>query len=103
MNEAPEKPKDPIKAAFTQFCDAWFLGDRQDTEAFCKNHPECGPELQEKIENFLFVEQGLSDAGRTDEKTPIASTWFLHSVLPGCDVVGRRRYNFRWEPAGRNG
>ena len=67
-NEAG-KP-DPTRTAFSEFCEAWFSGIRPDPEVFCKCHPDCSPELRVMIENFIFVDQGLSDADSNDDDEP---------------------------------
>ena len=61
---------DPTRTAFSEFCEAWFSGKRPDPEIFCKGHPGCGPELRVMIENFIFVDQGLSDADSSDDEVP---------------------------------
>ena len=69
MNENSAGSKNVNEAAFAEFHEAWFSGQRLDPEEFIKNHPECGAGLREKIENFLLVDQGISDAriGGSDE------------------------------------
>ena len=52
---------DPVRTAFREFCEAWFSGKRPDPEAFCESHPGCGPQLRVMIENFIFVDRGLSN------------------------------------------
>lgn len=55
-----------LSAARARFRDAWFAGDAPDIDAFCRQHPECGPELREKLEDFLYVMGHLPMAGDED-------------------------------------
>ncbi|MHC4944283.1 MAG: serine/threonine protein kinase, partial [Planctomycetota bacterium] len=48
---------------------SYFSGEHPDLEEFCNRYPECGSELRERIENFIFIEQGLTDAGMRDEES----------------------------------
>jgi len=59
-------PEDPsheseqeLKAAFDAFCEAWSAEKPIDPELFCKDYPRCGPRLRRKIEDYLYVAQGL--------------------------------------------
>ena len=57
MTPNPEhgKYEDPVEAALELFREAWFAGERLEPKAFCRSHPECGPELKDEIEDFLFT------------------------------------------------
>ncbi len=58
--------EDPCARAFGLFRDAWIRGEAPDPEVFCAGHPECGPELLERIQDFLFVaRRSTADAGGT--------------------------------------
>jgi hypothetical protein len=69
--ESSGKPKDPIESTLFEFGEAWFSGERPDPEAFCKKHPEYGPELQSEIEDFLYVAERLPKRDQsTDGSAP---------------------------------
>ncbi len=51
-----------LKQAVDAFCEAWADGLHPDPEEFCREHAECGPELRERLERFLFVAKGLRGA-----------------------------------------
>jgi len=66
--------QDPIEAARWEFSEAWYAGGNPDVDEFCRRHPECGPELREKIEDFLFVAQRLPGVGQVDgDEEPLAA------------------------------
>ncbi|MFH1998832.1 MAG: serine/threonine-protein kinase, partial [Planctomycetota bacterium] len=48
-------PESQIKRLVEEYSDAFLSGTRVDPDTFCAEHPECGPELRERIENFLIV------------------------------------------------
>ncbi len=61
-----QDPDSPCARAFGLFQDAWTRGEAPDPEVFCAGHPECGPELLERIQDFLFVARmSTADAGGT--------------------------------------
>ena len=62
-----KKHDDLTEAALEAFREDWFSGKCKDPETFCKDHPECGPELRTRIEDFLFVATGLSDGSMSDD------------------------------------
>ena len=62
--------EDPVEDAFAAFHQAWFSGKPLDPDAFCKSHPECAPDLRKKIDDFLFVTEGLSDVTPGDLWAP---------------------------------
>jgi|GEM_PF-6777650 len=55
QSDSSRRLPDSVDAALAKFTEAWFDGKRHDPEAFCRAHPDCGPELQERIEDFIFV------------------------------------------------
>jgi len=67
MNNAAEKPENPVDAAFVEFYQAWFSEKPLDPDAFCDSHQECGQELRDKIEAFLMVNQGLREVGKQQD------------------------------------
>lgn len=64
--ETPQLNQDPVEAARWEFSEAWHAGENPDVDAFCSRHPECGPELREKIQDFLFVAQRLPGVDQAD-------------------------------------
>ena len=56
---ASENPPEPIKSAMAEFSKAWISGQNIDIDNFCKSHPECGPELREHVEDYLFIATGF--------------------------------------------
>jgi len=58
-----KQPADPVEVAFVEFNEAWFSGDPPDPAAFCRENPECGAELQQRIDIFLEVVEGLGEMG----------------------------------------
>jgi eukaryotic-like serine/threonine-protein kinase len=68
--EPPSRPEDPAEAAFDEFFDAWNKGETLDAEEFCNRHPECKEDLQNLIEQFLFVSGGLHTSKGTGEQKP---------------------------------
>jgi len=60
--ETTNQPDDPIEAALAEFRETWSAGKRPDPDRFCQDHPECGPELREKIDDFLYVAEDFCDA-----------------------------------------
>jgi serine/threonine protein kinase len=67
MSDPSEKSQDPVDTAFAEFHEAWFADKPLDPDAFCQSHPECGPQLREKVETFLLVTEGIAGLG-TKEK-----------------------------------
>lgn len=71
----PVGTEERLEALLAEFGAAWYGGDRIDPETFCHDHPECGPELLERIEEFLFVAEGLGtieSRSRADSAPPTA-------------------------------
>jgi len=62
--------KDLIEAALDEFCEAWFVGERLDPNTFCQSHPECGPELRERIESFLVAAEDQPGSPRPGGSKP---------------------------------
>jgi eukaryotic-like serine/threonine-protein kinase len=60
--DTSEMPDHPIKIAMAEFREAWVSGKQPDLEAFCQSHPECGPELRARIQNFIFTVGGFPEA-----------------------------------------
>lgn len=56
---------DQIEEAFNAFCEAWADGERPDLDAFCRKHAACGSELRGRLEEFLFVVEGLQAGSAT--------------------------------------
>lgn len=46
---------DSVESAYREFCQNYTSSERVDPDEFCRAHPECGPELRDKIEAFLWV------------------------------------------------
>ncbi len=64
-----QRPDDlAVDSVLEEFAEAWFSGKPLEVHAFCRRHPECGRELQKRIENFLFVVEGLR--GRAQDRDP---------------------------------
>jgi len=62
VNETHHNPTpkaDRIEDAYETFCEAWADGARPDLDAFCAEHSACGPGLRPRLEEFLFVAEGL--------------------------------------------
>lgn len=76
----------PVESAFDEFCEIWFSGERMDPAAFCQSHPECGPELRERIDSFLLVNQKLSKAGK-DESTGADSS-VIEKIVGDFRILG---------------
>ncbi len=53
--DSPRQKEDNLDAALALFSERWFSGEREDPEAFCRAHPECGSGLRELIEDFILV------------------------------------------------
>ncbi|MHC4946593.1 MAG: serine/threonine protein kinase, partial [Planctomycetota bacterium] len=58
-NNTPGFPEDPLEAAMFEFREAYISGTPPDPDEFCKNHPECGPDLRRAIDDFLAMMAGL--------------------------------------------
>jgi eukaryotic-like serine/threonine-protein kinase len=72
IRDTSEMPDHPIKAAMAEFREAWVSGKQPDLEAFCQSHPECGPELRARIQNFLFTVGGFPEAAGGADGIPLA-------------------------------
>jgi len=73
----PLEGSDRLDACVDEFGAAWYAGDRIEPEEFCRRNPECGPELRNRIEEFLFVAEGLGtieSRSRTDSAPPTAES-----------------------------
>jgi serine/threonine protein kinase/tetratricopeptide (TPR) repeat protein len=57
-----------LDQAFQAFCEAWIDGARPDPEAWSRKYSSFGPELAARIDEFLFVTQGLKSRS---EKGPV--------------------------------
>ena len=70
--DTPKHPTDPVEAALAEFHRACTSGECPDLDAFCEEHPECGPELREKIEDFVFMMAALpgSKSNRVERPEP---------------------------------
>lgn len=66
-NTGQREPEDKINKALEEFRAAWFSGNRLDPGEFCRSHPECGPELQRKIDDFLYIASSFSTDDRNDQ------------------------------------
>ena len=66
--QTPEERMNSVDRAFAEFRELWLKGKNPDKEDFCRDHPECGQELSEKIENFLFTVKGLHSLRETNGK-----------------------------------
>jgi formylglycine-generating enzyme required for sulfatase activity len=58
---------DAVKAALIEYRAAWFAGEREEPAAFCRSHPECGPELRNRIDDFIYVAESLHDDAAKEE------------------------------------
>ncbi len=69
-------PADKLEKALGLFYEAWHAGMRPDPDAFCREHPEAGPELRAEIDNFLFMADVLPGGSQVDQEreaeSPIA-------------------------------
>ncbi|MFH1998857.1 MAG: protein kinase, partial [Planctomycetota bacterium] len=70
FEENPKSCGERIDSAYNRFCEAWHNGERLDPAEYCAEHSESGPELLDRINNFLFVMEGCLDES------------------PGCDLAG---------------
>ncbi len=94
LNQDRPDQDNPAEVALVSFREAWYSGASPDPETFCKNHPECGPELLERIENFIFVVSEL-DALATPTD---------HAFDPASRVEGDRFGSYQLiEELGRGG
>ncbi|MBK8974663.1 MAG: serine/threonine protein kinase [Planctomycetes bacterium] len=57
---------DPIADAIAEFQEAIFAGKHLDPAAFCADHPEAGPELAARLDNFLQVMSALAPDRTTE-------------------------------------
>ncbi|MFH1999464.1 MAG: protein kinase [Planctomycetota bacterium] len=57
--------EESIEKALAEFSLAWCSDERLDPELFCKAHAGCGPELRERINDFLFVAEGINHEAAT--------------------------------------
>ena len=82
--------QEALDSALAAFRKAWHSGERPDPDRFCQSHPECGPELRARIENFLFVAEGLPEAGQTPHRELAAdrSERQAWPNKPGCHQEG---------------
>ncbi|MEM7200631.1 MAG: serine/threonine-protein kinase [Planctomycetota bacterium] len=55
---------DPLHSVLTGFRDAWFSGPPLDVDAFCAQHPLCGPELRQRVECFVAAAEGIEEIER---------------------------------------
>lgn len=55
-----EKPEESLDALVDAFCNEWLAGKRPDIEAYCRQHATQATELRAKINDFLFVAEGIS-------------------------------------------
>ncbi len=65
-HDDPTPHTDRIEEAYDAFCEAWADGERPDLDAFCEEHAACGPALRPRLEEFLFVAEGLEAGSATD-------------------------------------
>ncbi len=57
--QEPENPDDPMARALNQFIKAHYDGKAPDIDEFCRHRNECGIELREKIDDFLFTAKSM--------------------------------------------
>jgi tetratricopeptide (TPR) repeat protein/tRNA A-37 threonylcarbamoyl transferase component Bud32 len=58
--DPPSTAKDRIETVLNEFCEAWFAGICPDPDSFCRDHPECEPELGQRIASFLDAARSFS-------------------------------------------
>jgi formylglycine-generating enzyme required for sulfatase activity len=81
-NNTSEGSKDPIDAALIAFRKAWHSGEHPDPELFCQSYPECGPELLDRINNFLLIAEGL------ESPAPIGDKGMAEEELASSKILG---------------
>jgi eukaryotic-like serine/threonine-protein kinase len=60
-----------LETAIAEFSDAWVAGEPLDPDDFCRNYPEFFPDLRRRIDEFLYVVDGLdSAAGKMGDGGP---------------------------------
>ncbi len=64
------KSRESLDTAIDEFAAAWVEGKAPDPEAFCRAHPDCGPELRLRIDRFLAGMRGLTPAAESTENAP---------------------------------
>jgi len=62
--EARDPAVDRIEEAYRNFRAKWHAGERLDVDDFCREHPRIEVALRHKIDNFLFVVEGLSGVAK---------------------------------------
>ncbi len=62
--------KEAEKKAFQLFRALWEKGEAPGAEEFCRSHPEAGPGLRKRIEDYLFVAEGLRSTSPPGEPPP---------------------------------
>jgi hypothetical protein len=63
----PRDPEDLIEERLAALREAWYSGKNPDPDSFCREHPECGPKLRRKIDDFIHVAGGFKGASRGHE------------------------------------
>ncbi|HKB16490.1 MAG TPA: serine/threonine protein kinase, partial [Planctomycetota bacterium] len=71
MTEEAQERRAPIAAALDEYASAWLLGAAPEPDEFCRRHPECGPELRRRIQDFLDARSpGRAVAGEPGGPSP---------------------------------
>ena len=67
-----------LEIVLGEFADAWMEGRKENPDDFCKSHPEYGPELRSRIEDFLIVFEGFIRAPLNDLNRKLESRQELY-------------------------
>ena len=59
MTDRKPSPESDLDAALAKFREQWLRGQAPEIDAYCRAHAELGPELRRRLDEFLYVGQGL--------------------------------------------
>ena len=61
MKDPRSESNEPLDFALQEFDAAWSAGQPPEIEAFLAAHADCGPELRERLEDYLYLKDALGD------------------------------------------
>jgi formylglycine-generating enzyme required for sulfatase activity len=67
MDGISDERENLIEAAFSEFKEAWFAGERPDPDQFCGENAQCGAELAERINDFVYVAEEMEGEADGEE------------------------------------